>query len=238
MHLSWLGLSAFRIETKDAVLVTDPYAPSVAARPLRAKADIVLISQPASLEHGHVAALSGSPFVIDAPGEYEVKGVYIRGIPIETRPPASGQRSAGGQAGGGPRRRRSATAAEPTVPAAATCFTVDLEGMRLAHLGCLRSVPANGVLEQLGDVDVLFLPVGGGLALDPDSAMRVVNAVEPRMVVPMHFQTEGFSPAGKLLPATAFLREIGASKVDAVERASLKARDLPAEETSVLLFRV
>lgn len=237
MHLSWLGLSAFKIETKDAVLVTDPYAPSVAARPLRAKADIVLVSQPASAEHGHVAGLSGAPFVIDAPGEYEVKGVYVRGIPVGTQPPDSGKRPSRGQAGGGPRRRQPAQA-EPTVPATATCFTVDLEGMRLAHLGCLQSVPANEVLEQLGDVDVLFLPVGGGLALDPDAAMRVVNAVEPRMVVPMHFQTEGFAPAGKLLPATAFLREIGASKVEAVERAILKAKDLPAEETSVLLFRV
>lgn len=209
MHLSWLGLSAFKIEAKDAVIVTDPYAPSVAVRPLRAKADVVTVSRPASAEHGHVAAVSGDPFVIDAPGEYEVKSVYIRGLP------GSAQRSG-----------------------TSTLFTLDLEGMRLAHLGDLQSVPANEVMEQLGDVDILFLPVGGGLALNPDDAMRVVNAVEPRVVVPMHFQVEGFKPAGKLLPATAFLREIGASKVDAVERASLKAKDLPAEETSVLLFRV
>lgn len=204
MHLSWFGLSAFRIEAKSAVLVTDPFAPAAFARPLRAKADVVTVSNPDSETHNHVAALQGEKFIIDSPGEFEVKGVYVQGI-------AAGN---------------------------VTLFTFDLEGLRLAHLGDVRSVPTADVLLKLDGIDVLFLPVGGGTTLEPDAAMKVVNAIEPRVVVPMHFLSEGVKLREKLLPATAFLREIGASKVEPVERMTLKKRDLTEEETTVVLFRV
>lgn len=207
MHLSWLGLSAFRIETKNAVLVTDPFAPGTTSHPLRAKADVVTVSNRESEAHNHVDALLGTPFVIDTPGEFEVKGVYVQGM------------SVGG-------------------PEASTLFTFDGEGLRVAHLGDVRSVPPGDVLEKLDGVDVLFLPVGGGPTLEPDAAMKVVNAIEPRVVVPMHFHQDGVKLRAKLLPASAFLREIGASKVEPVERWTVKKRDLNEEETTVVLFRV
>lgn len=212
MHLSWFGLSAFKIETKSAVLVTDPFAPGVTSRPLRAKADIVTVSHSESEAHNHVAALSGEPFVIDSPGEFEVKGIYVQGIGSGSRQEAVGSTTT-------------------------TLFTFDCEGLRLAHLGGIRSVPQGDTLEKIDGVDVLFLPVGGGPTLDPDVAMRVVNAIEPRVVVPMHFFFEGLKLQSKLLSASAFLREIGASKVEPVERASLKKRDLNEEETTVLLLK-
>lgn len=227
MHLSWFGLSAFKIETKDAVLVTDPFAPAHAAKAMRAKADIVTVSAPANDAHNHVAAIFGEPFVIDCPGEFEVKGVYVQGIGLR------GQTGPGaGRTRGSPRRT---TPLPEGAPAIATVFTFDLEGMRLAHLGDLRSIPSADLLEKIDGVDVLFLPVGGGATLEPDVAMNVVNAVEPRVVVPMHFRSEGFRD--KFLGADAFLREIGASKVEPVERATIKKRDLGEEGTTVLLFQ-
>ena len=203
MHLSWLGLSSCKFETKEAVVVTDPYAPSVGPRPLRAKADVVTVSNPEHPEHGHIAALSGNPFVVDHQGEFEVKGIYIEGI-RDT----------------------------PT-----TMFTFDVEGLRLAHLGDLRAVPPDSVLEKLTGVDILFLPVGGRVTLEPETAMRVVNAVEPHVVVPIHFHQDGWKVSEKLLPVSAFLREIGSSKVEPVDRISIKKRDL-SEKTQVVVFSV
>lgn len=226
MHLSWLGLSAFKLETSQAVVVTDPYAPSVTTKPLRAKADIVTVSNPRSSAHGYLDGISGAPFIIDHPGEYEVKGVFVQGL--EAQPRVGTARPAA--------KRGRLRNAEEAPPNGTTMYTVDLEDLRLAHLGDVREVPSDDTLERLGDIDVLFLPVGGGSTLDPEAAMQVVNAVEPLVVVPMHFEQKGLKLSGKLLPAAAFLREIGASKVEPVERVSLKRRDLAEEETKVILF--
>lgn len=223
MHVSWLGLSAFKIESKDAVIVTDPYGPSVFARPLKATADIVTMSKPSSDAHGRAAGVHGNPFVIDTPGEFEVKGTYIHGISLARD---------GGNQGGAESRTAAGSPAFVS-----TLFTFDVEGIRLVHTGDIREAPTDDILEKLGDVDVLFLPVGGGPTLDPEAAMRVVNEVEPRIVIPMYYQQPGLTLPSTLLPVGAFLREIGASKVEPVERLNLKKRDLVSEETNVVLFR-
>ncbi|TSC71934.1 MAG: hypothetical protein G01um101438_820 [Parcubacteria group bacterium Gr01-1014_38] len=231
MYFSWFGLSAFKLETKSAVLVLDPYGPTAAPRPLRAKGDIVTVSNPTSPAHGHAEGILGTPFVINHPGEFEVKGVFVQGFP------ASRGEEEGSSAGvDGPKRLAGERGHPKNGTREPTLFTFDSEDLRLAHLGDLRAVPSNDVLEKIDGVDILFLPVGGGDTLDPEAAMRVVNAIEPRVVVPMHFRQEGWKITEKLLPVSAFLREIGASKVDPVERFSIKKRDLSGEETTVVLF--
>lgn len=230
MHCSWFGLSAFKIETKSAVLVLDPYGPTVAPRPLRAKGDIVTVSNQDSPVHGHAEGILGAPFIIDHPGEFEVKDVFIQGISTGRGEEGSLAVVDGPKRRGGERGHSEGGTREPIL------FTFDSEDLRLAHLGDLRTVPSNSVLEKIAGVDMLFLPVGGGDTLDPEAAMRVVNAIEPRVVVPMHFRQEGWKITEKLLPVSAFLREIGASKIDPVERFSVKKRDLSGEETTVVLF--
>ena len=231
MHFSWFGLSAFKLETKSAVLVLDPYGPTVAPRPLRAKGDIVTVSNQDSPAHGHAEGILGAPFIIDHPGEFEVKGVFIQGLP------AGHGEEAGSAADVDRPKRRAGERGHPEDGAhEPTLFTFDSEDLRLVHLGDLRTVPPNDVLEKIAGVDILFLPVGGGDTLDPEAAMRVVNAIEPRVVVPMHFRQEGWKITEKLLPVSAFLREIGAAKIDPVERFSVKKRDLSGEETTVVLF--
>lgn len=205
MHISWLGLAACKFETPDATVLTDPFAPSVFAPPLRAKADVVTVSNRESEVHNHQGGVFGNPFVIDAPGEFEVKGVYIQGISLS--------------------------------PSPATAYTYDMDGLRLVHFGDMQSPPTQALLERLGEVDVLCLPVGGGTTLAPEAAVKVVNEIEPRVVVPIFFQTSGVQLRTKLLPVTMFLREMGASRVEPVERVSLKKRDLVAEETKVVVLR-
>jgi L-ascorbate metabolism protein UlaG (beta-lactamase superfamily) len=213
MHLSWFGLSAFRIETKGAVVVTDPFHPQMTKKPLRAKADIVTVSDPDNPAHNYLGGIQGEFFLIDHLGEFEVKGVFIRGIASQEK---------GSDASG---RER-----------AATIFAFDCEGVRLVHLGDLRAVPPNGVLERLDGVDVLFVPVGGNVTLDAEGAVRIINNIEPRLVVPMHFAQEGTTAEGKLAPLSVFLKEMGASRATPVDRLLLKKRDLSTEETRVVVF--
>lgn len=203
MHLSWFGLAAFKVETLGATIVTDPFAPALSSKPVRAKADIVTVSDRGNPMHHSLSGILGYPFVIEVPGEFEVKGVYVQGVEL----------------------------------APSTLFVFDVEGLRLVHAGSMKEPLSNDVLERLGDVDLLFLPVGGGPTLDPEAAVKVVNEMEPRVVVPMYFATPGLNVPDKLLPATAFLREMGASRVEPVERLSLKKRDLAEEETKVVVFR-
>lgn len=210
MHLSWLGLSSFKMETKDTVLVMDPYSPKVSSKPLRAKADIVTISQLGEPAHGHVDAIQGEPFVIDHAGEFELKGIYIQGAEVPKKDPKK----------------------------TSTVFWFDVEGMRVAHLGNLETIPAADVMEKMDglEVDMLMLPVGGN-GLDLKQAIKLVNDIEPRIVIPMHYAQEGINVGAKLGPVSAFLKEMGASNVKPIDRMLFKKKDLPsAEDTQVIVF--
>lgn len=212
MHLSWLGLSSFKMETKDAVLVMDPYGPKVSNKPLRAKADIVTVSRFGDSIHGHIDAIQGEPFVIDHPGEFELKGIFIQGaeVPLKDEKKSS------------------------------TIFWMDVEGMRIAHLGNLETVPDTKVMEKMDgmEVDVLMVPVGG-VGLELKQIIKVVNDIEPRIVIPMHYAQDGVNVGTKLAPVSGFLKEMGASGVKPIDRMLFKKKDLPtAEDTQVVLFTV
>lgn len=231
MHLSWFGLSSFKIETKDAVLVTDPFAPAYAKKLVRAKADIVTISQADDPLRNYLGGLQGEPFVIDHAGEFEVKNIFLQGLSSTDakRNSATPDADMHGRA-----------AAVATNGVQTTVFTFDVEDMRLAHLGNMSHRLTGEVLERLSGVDVLFVPVGGGTVLDAEAAAAIVNDIEPRVVIPMHFNHDGLAASvGKLAPVAGFLKEMGASAVTPVDRLLLKKRDLPTEEeTRVHVFRV
>lgn len=207
MHLSWLGLSSFKMETKEAVLVTDPYGPKVAKKPMRAKADLVTICKAGHPAYGHVDAIQGEPFVIDHPGEFELKGVFIQGVSLPTK---DGEGS--------------------------TVYMMDIEGMRLVHLGAAETMPTGDMIEKFDGVDILFVPVGG-VGLDVKQVAKLVNDIEPRIVVPMHYAQDGINIGEKMSPVSAFTKEMGASNVKPVDRMLFKKKDLPAEEdTQIIIF--
>lgn len=222
MHISWLGLSALKIETKDAVLVTDPFAPTLTKKPLRAKADVVTISIADDPARNTLSGIQGEPFVIDHPGEFEVKGIFIQGISV------SGSGDGRGKAQQEMEKHKHVVTS-PAGEHPVTVFTFDVEDMRLAHLGGLRTRPSGETIERLNGVDVLLIPVGGAGTLGADAAATVVNDIEPRMVIPIHFASDGGS-GPKLASVSAFLKEMGASNVKPVDRLLVKKRDLPGEE--------
>jgi L-ascorbate metabolism protein UlaG (beta-lactamase superfamily) len=202
MHISWLGGTAVKIQTKpndeDIIVVIDPYKPDLGSFPRSLTPHIALYT------HGvdGSVTLSGEPFVLATPGECETKGVLM----------TSGYGGDGGH----------------------LIVRIDAEGMSLAHMGLTNHVPTESELELIGAIDILILPIGGGMGYDPETAAKVVNAIEPKVVIPVGFKSDN-DP--KLLGPEIFLRELGAKAESPETKVILKKKDLPAEETQVVVLK-
>lgn len=213
MHISWYGQSCFKIEAKEGVVAIDPFSRSTvpAHGSPRFKADILLITH-AEPDHRERGAIMGDPFVIDAPGEYEVKGVAVRGIQT-FHDGVSGKEHG-----------------------LNTVYVVHAEGITFCHLGGFgESELREELVEEIGDVDILFLPVGGVSTVDARGAVRLLRAVEPRIVIPMHYKIPGL--AGQYAGVDPFLKEVGGKHAEPLDRFSVKKKELPEEETRVIVLK-
>ncbi len=200
MEITWYGHSCFRIvERRYASIVTDPFDHQVVGyAPLKLNADVVTISHDAP-GHNHTAAVRKVRQVLTGPGEYEIGGVFITAIQ-------------NGAAGNGTRN---------------TIYVLDFEKITLAHLGDLKTLPGKAQVEAMGDINLLFLPVGGGGGLNAARAAEVVSLIEPDVVIPMHYAT----PACKLKldPLEKFLKEMGVSEPETLPSLKVSASDFRGE---------
>ena len=187
MEISFVGHACFRLRGREASVVVDPYQKSLGLPtqvPSRFAADVLTISHDHP-GHNNAAMVGGKPWVITGPGEYEVKGIGVRGVA------AWHDDEQGGKLG------------------AVTMYAIDIDDVVVAHLGDLGHQLDATQLEQLGSVDVLLLPVGGGNCLSATQAAAVVNQVEPKIVVPMHYRLPGLKP--QLDEPQHFAKEMGAA---------------------------
>jgi L-ascorbate metabolism protein UlaG (beta-lactamase superfamily) len=208
MEITWLGRACLRIRAKEATVVTDPCDKSTGYSLGRPTADIVTvsISDPA---HAYVDGVAGQPRVLEGPGEFEVSNTSIIGVTTyrsKEKTPESGRN---------------------------VTFVIEVEDMRIGHLGAIGHVPTSDQIEQMGGVDVLLLPVGGGDSLDGATAAETVSLLEPKIVIPMNFKTE--ADKGHLDPLDRFLKEMGAKNPESHQKATITRSSLP-EETQVLVL--
>jgi|DewCreStandDraft_1066081.scaffolds.fasta_scaffold00790_14 L-ascorbate metabolism protein UlaG (beta-lactamase superfamily) len=210
MELVWYGHACFRLRGKDATVITDPFDRRLGLPLPRMQADIVTVSNDRP-DHSNVAAVGGSPRVVDGPGEYDIAGVVIAGIATQKREPGRAR---------APRPRN-------------TAYVIEIDGLTVCHLGDLADVPDAAVVEQIGNIDVLLIPVGGHETINATQATEVISLLEPRLVVPMHFRTPEL--AIELDPIEPFVREMGLKELQPQPRLSLSAGSLP-EETEVVLL--
>lgn len=219
MTISWYGHACVKIVVKtrqEVTIVIDPFERSaVGLGAPRGKTDVIATSF-----HHSAHSVDGAPegvFLIKGPGEYETKGVFIHGI--------VGWHDA-----------------KKTKPV--TLYRIEAEGMALAHLGsCGQSELTNEQLDGLGDIDIVCAPVGGDYAigkekfesLDAESAQRVVNQIEPRIVIPMVFSVPGLS--FEVGGAEKFLKVMGAGKLEELDKISIKKKDVNPEGTKVALLK-
>ena len=206
MELTWYGLSCFRMtERGQSTVVTDPYNGQVGLPPLKLKADILTISHDAP-GHNYEPAVTGHKHALRGPGEYEIGGVFVRGIMAP----------------------RKSTAERRNI-----IYIFEYNGLNVIHLGDLDKVPSQSQIDELGEANILLIPVGGGNTLNAAQAAELVSLLEPNLVIPMHYHMPQLSfPLGEL---DRFLKEMGVTEFN--EEASLKmTRASLPEETQVVVL--
>lgn len=208
MDITWYGHSCFRIvERGRATVVTDPFDESLGYPVPRLKAEIVTISHDTP-GHGNLAAVKGSERIIQGPGEYEIGGVFVIGVATYD--------------------------AKADNPRRNVIYVLDYESITVAHLGDLDHVPDQSLVDSLGRVDVALVPVGGGGGLNSSQAAEVISLLEPRIVVPMHYQTDVLSGLD-LDPVERFLKEMGINGIEQEPMLRVASSSLP-EQTQVFLL--
>jgi L-ascorbate metabolism protein UlaG (beta-lactamase superfamily) len=130
-----------------------------------------------------MSVVGGQPRIIAGPGEYEIKGIVISGVPTYR------------DAERGKKRGKN------------TAYVFELDDLVVGDLGELGHVLTTDQVDQMRNIDVLLIPVGGGPTLDAGQAVEVISLLEPKIVVPMEFRTGDLDP--ELDPVDKFLREMG-----------------------------
>jgi L-ascorbate metabolism protein UlaG (beta-lactamase superfamily) len=204
MQIQYFGLSSFKITTKSATLISDSFHKDSGLTPPRGAADILVLSQKGKKLYSADSGISGEPFLVSDPGEYDIKGVTITGIPLKQ---------------------------EDTY---VSIFLIESEDIRVLNLTHIKDWNIKeDELESLGEIDILILPVGGNTVLSASAASKIVNEIEPKIVIPSHYKME--SLILDLDPLAKFVKEMGGKKED-MEKLVVKKKDLQEEGTKLVVL--
>lgn len=213
MDITYLGHSSFKIKSKNSLVVTDPFDPqAVGLKFPKVAADIVTISH-SHADHSFLSGVTDYKRVIEGPGEYEIGGVSIIGYQTYHDGKSGAERGKN------------------------TIYVYELEELRICHLGDLGHELPNDLVEEIGTIDVLMLPVGGFYTINSEIAAKVMMDIEASIVIPMHFATDGLSPDFKsnLSSVDDFLKLTGLS-VEKLDKLSIKKSDIPEDGQKVVVL--
>lgn len=211
MVITHHGGQCFKVTFGDLTLVFDPIAKGASLPAVRFGADIALVSRKHPDMNGtdEVSFGGKEPFVIDGPGEYEHSGVTIQGFLTKSQY-------------GLPKG---------TLDAINTVYAVTLEGMTLVHLGALSDpMLSHDAREAIDEIDVLFVPVGGDGVLSVAEAAKIAVTLEPKIVIPMHYEGMGEPKA-----LESFLKESGKEN-EKVEKLTLKKKDTTDKDGAIIVI--
>lgn len=209
MDITYLGHSSFRIKTKTATVVTDPFdTQMVGIKYPQQEADIVTVSHDHA-DHNAADKVTGVRKVIEGPGEYEVMGVSIIGYKTYH------------DSKNGEERGKN------------TVYVFETEKLRVCHLGDLGHSLSEDLVNELGDIDILIVPVGGDYTIDSKLAAEAVNKIEPFIVIPMHYQQEGLKADtfSSLDGVDNFLKETGLT-VENLDKLTIKKEDIMEDQST------
>lgn len=212
MDINWHGFSSFEIKATtingDVHIVTDPYQNSTGLRyPRTLQAELVLRSHDED-DANNLSAVGGTPYLVDMPGEFEVKDVFVYAISALLK--REGQKGA----------------------VSNLIFRIEAEEMHLAHLGAMDRALTDEELRQLENIDILMIPVGGEYVLSPKAAAEVISQIEPRIVIPMTHAVAGIK--NKLASVDEFCKVFGTCPREDHNKYKIKKKDLPEEEMVIV----
>lgn len=213
MDINYLGHSAFKIKGKTVSVVTDPFDSDMIGMKLpKTEADIVTISHNHG-DHNNAEVITGVKRIIDAPGEYEINGTSFIGIDSYHDDKKGTERGKN------------------------TIFVIEMDGLRICHLGDLGHTLNESTIAEIGDIDVLMVPVGGVYTIDAKGAVDAINAIEPKVIIPMHFKTEDHKGEtfDSMSTVEDFLKEIGL-RVERLPKLSVKAGELSSEDQHIVVL--
>ncbi|MBU0727737.1 MBL fold metallo-hydrolase [Patescibacteria group bacterium] len=211
MNIKFHGHACFSIKNGKATIVMDPYDKSIGLTLPKIKADIVTCSFD-NEAHNAKGAIEGEPMVMSWPGEYETKGIHIKGI------------------------HSFHNVRDDKEQLENIIFNINVDGIRFCHLGAQGTKLTPEQLEQVGDTDVLFVPVGKTESVDAKKAKEIIEQIEPRIVIPMTYQTKGNNR--ELASLEEFLSAMGAKNVEPVDSFEVKKSELPEDNSKVVVLNV
>lgn len=209
MIITHYGGEFFKVQTGDTTIAFNPVGKDSTFKTSRFGANVALIS----LNHadfngaGELKYGDKVPFVISGPGEYEVGGIFIKGFSTETTYKKEKRIN--------------------------TIYSVVFDNISLCFLGALSDPKSIGseTKEGVGDVDILFVPIGGGDVLAPSAAHEASLLFDPKMIIPMHFDGDG-----KGSPLAIFLKEAG-NGAETLEKLTIKKKDLEGKEGEIVVLK-
>lgn len=233
MQIKWHGQSCFQITAQPCKgekvnIVIDPFSKGLGLRAPSLTAEILLITH-SRPDHNNIKAIhpvksreagaakpqfnrvKSNPFLINGPGEYDIKKVFARGIPALHN-------------GNQDKNKEEIT-----------IYTIEAEEINLCHLGGFSQDELSpSQLEKLGQIDILMIPVGGGDVINGSSANKIINQLEPKIVIPMHYQIPKLNL--KLEKIDGFLKAMGQKAPAIEEKLVIKKKDLPEEGAKIVLL--
>lgn len=216
MQIIWHGQSFFEIVIKnpkegETKIAIDPFESDfVGLKFPKTEADIVLVSH-SHKDHSNSKGVGGSPFVIDTQGEYEVKDVFIKGI------------SSFHDNNNGKERGQN------------IMFTISAEEMKVAFLGDLgQKELTSQQVDDLGNVDILIIPVGGTYTIGAKDASEIISQIEPGIVIPMHYKIPGLKV--EIDDVAKFLKEMGSETIEPLPKLKVSPKDLPSKDDEMKII--
>lgn len=212
MDITWHGLSCFEIKAStpngDVRIVTDPYQNSTGLRFPRTLQSELLLRSHDEDDANNTESVTGDPYLIDMPGEFEVKNIFVFALSAPLK-----------------REVKKSQVAN-------SMFRIEAEGMHIAHLGALDRPLTDKELQQLENIDILMIPVGGERVMGPKVAAEVISQIEPRVVIPMTHKIGAVKE--NLGTVEDFCKEFGACRREDLNKYKVKRKDLPEEDMLIV----
>lgn len=215
MNIIWRGQSCFQIialpkKNSQVRIVIDPFDKTLGLKLPPMEADILLVTH-GHPDHSNIKAVSGNPFLVDGPGEYEIKKIYIQGI-FSFHDDSQGTKRGNN-----------------------TIYTIETEEMKLCHLGDIgQNELTPDQLEKIGNVDILIIPIGGVYTIDSKTAAKIISQIEPKIIIPMHYQIPRLKL--KLEGLDKFLKVMGIKTAETLNKLLIKKKDLSEQGLKVVVL--
>lgn len=215
MIIKYLGHASFLIKSKGSTIITDPFNEEIVGLKFpKTESDIVTISHHHK-DHNDIKNIKGTPLVIDWPGEFEKNDIRVFGYKTYHDNEKGVKRGEN------------------------VLYKFESEGITILHCGDLGEIPDQKLIDEIGDIDILMVPVGGFYTIDAEAAKELCIKIEPSIIIPMHYNHSQLNQKTfeKLSPVEEFLKKMGAEKKEPLEELKVNKEELVAEDSKVVVMK-